>query len=198
MEVFKLDAQPRTTTGKVLAKRMRKEGLGPAVIYGHGDNVMCTLNEKDLKPLLITPKVYLVDLMLGGKVEHVVLKEVQYHPVSDRPIHIDFYRYDAADPIVMAIPVALEGYAKGVRAGGKLVGGVRKLRVQGLVSDLPDVLPVDITELNVGETLMVSDVKFDNLEVVDTKTLVVATIKSQRGGAAQEEEAEPKEEKKAE
>ena len=96
MEVFKLEAQPRTTTGKVLAKRMRKEGLVPAVIYGHGDNVMCTLNEKDLKALLITPKVYLIDLMLGGKVEHVVLKEVQYHPVSDRPIHIDFYRYDAA------------------------------------------------------------------------------------------------------
>ena len=76
MEVFKLEAQPRTTTGKVLAKRMRKEGLVPAVIYGHGDNVMCTLNEKDLKALLITPKVYLIDLMLGGKVEHVVLKEV--------------------------------------------------------------------------------------------------------------------------
>jgi len=198
MEVFKLDAQPRTTTGKVLAKRMRKEGLVPAVIYRHGGKGGWFFVSHLTEPLLITPKVYLVDLMLGGKVEHVVLKEVQYHPVSDRPIHIDFYRYDAADPIVMAIPVALEGYAKGVRAGGKLVGGVRKLRVQGLVSDLPDVLPVDITELNVGETLMVSDVKFDNLEVVDTKTLVVATIKSQRGGAAQEEEAEPKEEKKAE
>ncbi len=152
----------------------------PIVIYGNGDNVMGYVQESDLRDLLITPKVHLVELELEGKVHQVKIKEVQYHPVNDRPLHIDFYRYDSARPLEMAIPVVLEGHAVGVKAGGKLLSGVRKIRVKGLPANLPNVLTVDVSEMEVGAVKLVKDLQFENLEVTETKTLVVATIKAQR------------------
>lgn len=153
----------------------------PIVIYGNGENVLGYVQERDLRNLLVTPKVYLVDIDLEGTLHQVKIKEVQYHPVNDRPLHIDFYRYDAAKPLEMSIPITLEGHAVGVKAGGKLMGGVRKIRVKGLPADLPNTLPVDITDMQVGDVKLVKDLQFDKLEVTETKSLVVATIKAQRG-----------------
>ncbi|MGP1363184.1 MAG: 50S ribosomal protein L25 [Bacteroides sp.] len=190
MRVFELAAEPRSTKGRREARRMRIEEKIPAVIYGHGENVMCTLVERDLRDLLVTPFVQLVALTLNGKVEKVVLKEVQYHPVTDRPIHIDFYRYVEEEPITMAVPLVLQGHARGVKAGGKQVPGIRKLRVRGLAKNLPDYLPVDVSELRLGATLMVSDLAFENLEIVDATTQVVVSIRAQRGAKAQAQESE--------
>lgn len=189
MRVLELTATPKTVTGRREARRMRNEGQVPAMIYGHGDNVMCTLVERDLRSLLITPYVYLIDLNVNGKVEKVILKEVQYHPITDRPIHIDFYRYTEDSPIEMAIPIVLQGHARGVKAGGKQVPGIRTLKVRGLAKDMPDYLPVDVTELRLGATLMVSDLQFENLQIVDAVTQVVVAIKAQRGAKVQEEES---------
>ena len=183
MDILKLEAVKKGTFGTTMARRMRAEGRVPAIIYGHGENVMCELKEADLKALLITPKVYLIELSVEGKVEHVILKEVQYHPVSDRPLHLDFYRYADDEPIVMAIPVDFQGHARGVRAGGKLVAGVRRLKVRGLAANLPDILPIDVTNLRIGDALMVSDISFENLDVVESRTVLVASIKSQRGAS---------------
>lgn len=193
MEILKLNAVKKSTLGRRQARRMRLEGRVPAIIYGHGENVMCELQEKELNALLITPKVYLVDLTVDGKTEKVILKDVQYHPVSDRPMHLDFYRYVDSEPVEMAIPVVLQGHARGVKAGGKLVAGVRRLRVKGLAADLPDILPIDVTKLRIGEALMVSDVAFDRLQVMDARSVLVATIKSQRGAAATADEDEDEE-----
>jgi ribosomal protein L25, ctc-form len=190
MRVFELAAEPRSTKGRREARRMRIEEKIPAVIYGHGENVMCTLVERDLRDLLVTPFVQLVALTLNGKVEKVVLKEVQYHPVTDRPIHIDFYRYVEEEPITMSVPLVLQGHARGVKAGGKQVPGIRKLRVRGLAKNLPDYLPVDVSELRLGATLMVSDLAFENLEIVDATTQVVVSIRAQRGAKVQAQESE--------
>lgn len=188
MDIFQLEGTRKETFGRRDARRMRNEGNVPAVIYGHGENVMVSLQERDLQKLLITPHVYLIDLSVDGKVEKVILKEVQYHPVTDRPLHIDFYRYTEDDPIVIAIPVKLEGHAQGVRAGGKLVAGTRRVKVKGLAADLPNVLTIDVTDMRIGQTLLVGDLSFDKLEVVDTKTVAVAKIATQRGAAASTEE----------
>lgn len=181
MEIFKLKAEVKASKGGANARRMRNEGSVPAIIYGHGENVMCSIAERDLKDLLITPKVYLIELEVAGKVETVFLKDVQYHPVSDRPIHLDFYRYVADEPITLGVPVVLQGYARGVKAGGKLMPGVRKLRVRGLAADMPDYLPVEVSKLRIGDVLLVGAVSFENLQVVDTKTMVIAAVKAQRG-----------------
>ena len=190
MDILKLEAVKKGTFGTTMARRMRAEGRVPAIIYGHGENVMCELKEADLKALLITPKVYLIELSVEGKVEHVILKEVQYHPVTDRPIHIDFYRYVEEEPITMSVPLVLQGHARGVKAGGKQVPGIRKLRVRGLAKNLPDYLPVDVSELRLGATLMVSDLAFENLEIVDATTQVVVSIRAQRGAKVQAQESE--------
>lgn len=190
MRVLELSAEARTTTGRRDARRMRLEGKVPAMIYGHGENVMCTLEERDLRPLLVTPYVQLVDLKVNGKVEKVILKEVQYHPVSDRPIHIDFFRYVDDAPIEMSIPIVLQGHARGVKAGGKQVPGIRKLRVRGLAKDMPDFLPVDVSEMRLGATMMVSDLSFENLKIADALTQVVVSIRAQRGAKVEEEHEE--------
>ena len=140
--------------------------------------------------MLVTPYVQLVDLKVNGTVEKVILKEVQYHPVSDRPIHIDFFRYVDDMPIEMSIPIVLQGHARGVKAGGKQVPGIRKLRVRGLAKDMPDFLPVDVSEMRLGTTMMVSDLNFENLKIADALTQVVVSIRAQRGAKVEEEHEE--------
>ncbi len=198
MDIFNLKAETKQTIGGPNARRMRHQGRVPAIVYGHGDNIMCSVAERDLQNLLITPKVYLIDLEIDGKVEHVILKDVQYHPVSDRPLHLDFYRYVEDEPITIGIPIVLQGYAKGVQAGGKLIPASRKLRVKGFAKDMPNFLPVDVTNLNVGETMLVGQLSFENLEVVDAKTRAICAIKAQRGAKVAIVEDEPAAEGEAE
>ena len=130
--------------------------------------------------LLVTPHVYLVELELDGKAEKVLVQEVQYHPVSDRPVHIDFYRYSEDEPIVMNIPVELVGHAVGVRAGGKLVQPVRRLKVKGLPADMPNRLDVDVSALEVDKKIVVADLAFEGLSILNPPHMVVATVRSQR------------------
>lgn len=190
MDILSLKATARNTVGKSNARRMRHEGVVPAIVYGHGENIMCSIAEGELRSLLLTPKVYLVDLDIDGKVEKVVLKDVQFHPVTDRPLHLDFYRYAEDRELAFEIPIVLAGHAKGVKAGGKLIPGIRRLKVKGLPSDFPNVITVDISNLQIGDVLLVEDFKLDKLTIVDTKTLVIAAIKSQRAGVAMVDEEE--------
>ena len=180
MDTFKIGAERRQEKGPKAARRMRREGVVPGVLYGHGDNTPIAIREFDLMKLLVTPHVYLVALELDGKVEKVLVQEVQYHPVSDRPVHIDFYRYSEDEPIVMNIPVELVGHAVGVRAGGKLVQPVRRLKVKGLPADMPNRLDVDVSALEVDKKIVVVDLAFEGLSILNPPHMVVATVRSQR------------------
>ena len=180
MDTFKIGAERRQEKGPKAARRMRREGGVPGVLYGHGDNTPIAIREFDLMKLLVTPHVYLVELELEGKVEKVLVQEVQYHPVSDRPVHIDFYRYSEDEPIVMNIPVELVGHAVAVRAGGKLVQPVRRLKVKGLPADMPTRLDVDVSALEVDKKIVVADLAFEGLSILNPPHMVVATVRSQR------------------
>ena len=180
MDTFKIGAEKRQEKGPKASRRMRREGVVPGVLYGHGDNTPIAIREFDLMKLLVTPHVYLVELELDGKVEKVLVQEVQYHPVSDRPVHIDFYRYSEDEPIVMNIPVELVGHAVGVRAGGKLVQPVRRLKVKGLPADMPNRLDVDVSALEVDKKIVVADLAFEGLSILNPPHMVVATVRSQR------------------
>ena len=175
-----MGAERRQEKGPKASRRMRREGVVPGVLYGHGDNTPIAIREFDLMKLLVTPHVYLVELELDGKVEKVLVQEVQYHPVSDRPVHIDFYRYSEDEPIVMNIPVELVGHAVGVRAGGKLVQPVRRLKVKGLPADMPNRLDVDVSALEVDKKIVVADLAFERLSILNPPHMVVATVRSQR------------------
>lgn len=190
MKTIELSAALRPETGKKAAKHIRRSELVPAVIYGDGENVLISILEKEIKKVVYTPIVYLVKLNVDGKIYDVIIKEVQFHPVTDRVLHVDFLKVSDTKPITIGLPVNLVGQAEGVKAGGKLLQVVRKIRVKGLVKDLPDAINIDITHLGIGKSIMVAELSFDKFTVVEPKSMVIATIKSTRAAReAQQEQA---------
>ncbi len=190
MKTIELSAAPRTETGKKAAKQSRKSEFVPAVIYGAGENIMIALNEKELRKVIYTPIVYLVKLNVDGKVHDAIIKEVQFHPVTDKILHVDFLKVSENKPITIGLPINLVGQAEGVKAGGKLLQVVRKIRVKGLAKDLPDAIEIDVTKLGIGKSIMVGELSFDKFTVIEPKSMVIATIKSTRAAReAQQEEA---------
>lgn len=184
MQVFELKGAVRTDLGKKATKALRKEAKVPCVLYGGEANVHFTVLEKDLKNLLYTPKVYLVNLNLDGKSCGAVMREIQFHPVTDKVLHIDFYQTAEDKPVVMEIPVKTTGHAAGVQAGGKLVLITRKLKVKALPKDMPDELTVDVTTLGVGKSIKVQDLAIEGVEIMNAKSVVIAQVKLTRAARA--------------
>ena len=202
MKEITINAQPREGKGKKASRDYRRQGLVPCVVYGvekdeKGLPVSQSLivSERELTKLLYTPNVYIVNLAVGDKVVKAILKDLQCDPVSDRPIHLDFYQITDA-PIVIEIPVKLNGLAEGVKAGGKLVLNMRKLKVRAPYTVLPDTLEIDVTNLTLGKSLKVSALNFEGLEIVTSKEVVVCAVRMTRAArsAAETSEEESSEE----
>lgn len=184
MQVFELKGEVRKDLGKKATKAVRKEGKVPCVLYGGEANIHFAVFEKDLKKLLYTPNVYIVNLELDGKACRAVMREIQFHPVTDRVLHIDFYQISEEKPVAMEIPVRLTGHAVGVQAGGKLALIVRKLKVKALPKDMPDEVVVDVTSLGVGKSIKVQDIQLEGVELLNAKSVVVAQVKLTRAARA--------------
>lgn len=187
MKTIQINAVKRGDFGKKAAKTVRREGLIPCILYGGGENVTFAIDTKAVKPLIYTPNSYIVELNIDGKIEKAVMRDVQFHPVREQILHIDFYRVQAGKPVSISIPVRLTGNAEGVKVGGKLALSARKLIVNGMVENLPDELVVDVTPLKVGQTIFVGDLKFDNLKFVTPATTAVCAVRvtrASRGAAA--------------
>lgn len=193
MKQISLNGISRTETGKKAAKQFRQNGEVPCVIYGQekGENGLpvaksFTISYKELSKVIFTPHIYLIDLTIDGVDHKAVLKEVQFHPVKDTILHVDFYEVHAEKPIVMAVPIATQGLAEGVRAGGRLTTQVRKLKVRALYEQIPEKLNIDVTSLGLGKTIKVGDLHFEGLELVTPKEVVVVAVKMTRAamGAA--------------
>ena len=180
MKHLSLKAELRTEFGKKAAKAARREGMVPCNLYGAGENVTFVVSEKELGALIYTPNSYVVEINIDGKVEKAVMREVQFHPVREQILHIDFYRVQEGKPVAIAIPVRLTGNAEGVKIGGKLALSARKLVVKALVDQLPDEIVVDVTPLKVGQTIFVGDLKFDNLTFVTPATTAVCAVRVTR------------------
>lgn len=184
MQSIKLAAKARGEFGKKSSKAIRREERIPAVIYGQGEPVNFSLDVKEVKPLIYTPNSYIVELDIEGKKELGVLREVQYHPVKEEILHIDFYRVSDKKPVTIDIPVRITGNSEGVKMGGKLVQSKRKLAVSGLIKDLPNELVVDITDLGIGKTIFVGDLKYDNLRLLTPASSAVCAVRVTRAAAA--------------
>ena len=188
MKTIELKAVKRADFGKKAAKAFRREGLIPCVIYGGSEEIAFTVDAKEVKPLIYTPNSYIVELNIDGKVEKAVMREVQFHPVREQILHIDFYRVQEGKPVAISIPVRLSGTAEGVKVGGKLALSARKLVVSALVENLPDELVVDVTTLGVGKTIFVGDLKSDDLKFLTPATTAVCAVRvtrASRGAAAE-------------
>lgn len=167
METIQIKGAKRENFGKKGSKDVRREGRVPAVIYGgHEEPIHFSLEEKEMKPLLFTPNSYIVELDIDGRKEQAVMRDVQFHPVKDYPMHVDFFRVLPGKPVAIDVPVKIVGNSEGVKLGGKLTVQKRKLRISGLVENLPDFLEVDITNLGIGKSIFVGDLKYDNLTLL--------------------------------
>lgn len=186
MQVFELKGELRTDLGKKATKVLREEKKVPCVLYGGKENIHFSVVEKDLSKLVYTPFVYIVKIMIDGNAYEAVMREIQFHPVTDRILHIDFYHIFAEKPVIIEVPVKLKGFAEGVQAGGKLVQVIRKLKVKALPANLPGEVKLDVTSLGLGKSIKVKELSFDNFEVVNAKEVVIAQVKVTRASKSVE------------
>ena len=198
MKTFELKGEIRDDFGKKAARAFRKEGLIPCVIYGnHGeDNISFVVKSGDIRGLVYTPEVFLVNLDLGTKKMQAILKDLQFHPVKDNVLHADFLHIVESKPVTIGVPVRLLGLAVGVKAGGKLSLDRRKLKVKALPSKLPEVLEINVEHLDLGKSIQVHQLNFDNLELLDSPNSVVCRVqltRAARGAAAAAAKAEKEE-----
>jgi large subunit ribosomal protein L25 len=190
MKTINVKGTVRKDLKKSAVKALRRNEQVPCIVYGNGsENIHFSVNEKELKDLVYTPHVYLVNLDIDGKVSQAVMREIQFHPVTDKMLHIDFYAVDAAKSITIDIPVTISGNSEGVRAGGKLHILNRKVKVSALPKDLPDTLPVDITNLSLGKTVTAGDLSFDKVNIITPKTTIICAVKLTRAAVAPAETA---------
>lgn len=197
MKEITINAVTRNEFGKKANRDLRRAGQIPAVFYGverdaNGLPVSKSIkiSEKELAKLLYTPNVYIVNLVVDGTPVKAILKELQSDFVTDRPVHVDFYQITEDKPVVLEIPVKLNGLAEGVKAGGKLALNVRKLAVKALYTQFPDTLEIDVTNLGLGKTMKVAELSYEGLEIITSKEVVVCAVRMTRAARAAAAETE--------
>jgi len=191
MKEFSVSGQKRATTGKKAAKELRKEGLVPCNLYGEkkGENglpeaLAFAIPAAQLRKVVYTPHVYVVNLTIDGEAHKAVMKELQFHPTTDALLHIDFYEVNESKPITIGIPVKLTGHAQGVRDGGRLSQAVRQLNVTAPYKQIPETLEIDVTNLKLGKAIKVAELNFDGLEIATPAQVVVCSVKATRASRA--------------
>ena len=201
MKTFQLTAEPRTDLGKKAAKELRKANLIPVVLnggnvidlpytaalkpgekiveIGNGKGLITTdlaVKAEDVRKLVYTPDIFAIELDINGEKRNAVVKDLQFHPVKDNILHIDLLEVTDKKPVVIEVPVKLEGHAEGVKAGGKLQLSMKKIKVKAIYTEIPDRVVINVDSLGLGKTLQIGDLHFDGLELVNAKNAVVCAV----------------------
>jgi large subunit ribosomal protein L25 len=193
MKTIKIEGKLRKELGKKASKTLRKEDSVPCVIYGNDGNINFYTPSASLKGLIYTPNVYLVKLDIEGKSYNAILKEIQFHPVTDKINHIDFIQFSEDKPVTMNIPVHVVGNSIGVKKGGKLKLRMRMLAIKALPKFLPDFVEVNVDNVDVGQAIKVGDLNIKNLTIVNKPNQKVVDVQVSRITATAEEGAAPAE-----
>jgi large subunit ribosomal protein L25 len=181
MEVVAIKGQARTGKGKSQAKTIRKEGLVPGVMYSSEGNTHFSVEPFDLKPLIYTPAFKLAELELDGNKTKCILKDVQFHPVTDEVLHVDFMVVEPGRTIKVEVPVAYTGVAPGVKTGGKLVKKLRKVKIKAQAENLVDSMTLDISSLQLGQSIRVRDIQpKEGIEIMNASGIPVASVEIPR------------------
>ena len=181
MKTFELVGTPRSEYGKKAAKAFRKENLVPCNLYGNGENVTFTVTVDDVRKLIYCPDTMAVALTIGETKKMAVVKELQFHPVTEQLFHIDFLEVTEEKPVTVAVPVQLPGHAEGVKAGGKLQLEMKKLKVNGIYTQIPNRVEIDVTNLGLGKKLYVEAVTMaEGLKLMNPADACVAQVKATR------------------
>lgn len=186
MKEINVTGQKRTDLGKKASKALRKEGMVPCNLYGeakeNGKPVAMAFASpmNELRKLVYTPHIYVVNLIIDGESHTAILKELQFHPVSDALLHVDFYEVNDQKPITIGVPVKLVGLAQGVRDGGRMNLSIRKINVTAPYQNIPEHLDIDVTGLRLGKSIKVGELSFEGLEIATGKEVVVCSVKMTR------------------
>ncbi len=215
MKTYKLSATPRTELGKKATKALRAKNLIPAVInggelvdlpftgtleegqkvveLGNGKGLVTTdivVSNEAVRKLIYTPDIFAIELDLNGKTRMAVLKDIQFHPVKDNILHIDFLEVNDTKPVVIEVPVKLVGHAEGVKAGGKLGLTMKRLKVKALYTAVPERLEINVDKLGLGQSMQVGELHFEGLELVNAKNAVVCAVQLTRAARGAQANAE--------
>jgi len=188
MKSVSVSAAKRVDLGKKESKLSRAAGNVPCVIYGGKTNQHFTVKENALNNLVYTPNVYSVAIDIEGATINALIKDVQFHPVTDRILHVDFIELVPGQEVNTQIPVVFNGNAIGVMNGGKLRKTLRKLSVRATPENLPDNVTLEISEMKIGEKVYVRDVEAKNFDILTAATAVIVSVKTARGADEDEEE----------
>ena len=187
MKEINVTGQKRTDLGKKASKLLRKEGLVPCNLYGeqkdeNGKPVAMSfaVPMTELRKVVYTPHIYVINLIIDGESHTAVMKELQFHPVTDALLHVDFYEVNDQKPLTIGIPVKLVGLAQGVRDGGRLNLSIPKINVTAPYQQIPEHLDVDVTALKIGKSIKVGELSFEGLEIATPKEVIVCSIKMTR------------------
>lgn len=221
MKTYNLSAQPRTAIGKKATKELRNAGLIPVVLNGgevvelpysgnlnEGEQVIELANNKgvkvtnltvkaeDVRKLIYTPDIYAIDLDVNGVKKMAVLKDIQFHPVKEEILHIDLLEVNDKKPVVIEVPVKLEGHAEGVKAGGKLTLSMKKIKVKAIYSAIPEKVIINVDNLGLGKTLQIGELHFEGLELMNAKNAVVCAVQLTRAARGAQAQAQAQQGKK--
>ncbi len=180
MKKISINAEKRSELGKKSTRDLRKANHVPCVMYGGTEVIHFHAHENDFRHLVYTPSAFVVELNLDGKHHKAIMKDLQFHPVNDKLVHIDFVEVFDDKTVIVEIPIKLTGAAIGLKDGGKARQRRRVVKVRGLIEHFPDVLEIDITDVKIGDVIKVGDLKFDNLEILDPVRSMVYSIVSSR------------------
>ena len=189
MKSIAISGAPRENVGKRDAKELRYQAKVPAVLYGGPTQTHFAVSAADLRPVVYTPDVHFIDIEVAGVKTQAIIQDIQFHPLTEQIIHVDFLQLDPKKPLTMEIPVKLTGTSPGVKTGGKLVLKLRKLRVKALPKDHVDTIDVSISELEVGKSVRVSDLSFDKLTIVNAQEDTIVSVTTSRALRQAEQEA---------
>jgi len=184
MKTVTISGSARTETGKKATKALRGQGLVPCVLYGGQEQVHFFADTREFKKVIFTPDAFNIDLAIGDKNYKAVIQHTQYHPISDELIHADFYELDENRLVTIGIPIKITGNSVGVRAGGKLMTKTRKLKIKALPANLPDFISIDISNLNIGDSVKVNTLSAEGVTFLDAPNVVVVSVATTRAAAA--------------
>lgn len=187
MKTVQLSGSQRANVGKVDAKALRDKGQVPCVIYGAGEQIHFSADERHFKNIIYTPETNLVEVNVAGKTYKTVLQEAQFHRLTDKLIHADFLLVSEDKPVSVQIPVKTVGQSEGVKAGGKLVIKLRKVKVRGLISKIPAAVELDITPLTIGKGIAAGDINIDGLTLLHPKNISIVSVQTTRNVVTVEE-----------
>ncbi|MCH2223257.1 MAG: 50S ribosomal protein L25 [Crocinitomicaceae bacterium] len=190
MKKAQLSGSARTSVGKKDAKAVRNAGNVPCVLYGQGEQTHFSVRSVDMEKIIFSPDVYQVEIDVDGTKKVAIIQDLQMHPVTDKPVHVDFLELDEKKAVKLSLPLRTTGAAIGVMNGGKLRQPYRKLRVIGLPGAIPEEVLVDVSEMKIGESVRISDLKVEGVEFREPASAVVVSVKMARGASTEEEEEE--------